>query len=355
MLVTGFPGFIARRLVRKLIESDGSLEIVALVEARMADQAREAASAIDGDRIELIAGDIGERRLGLDDADYTRLADTVSVVHHLAAIYDLSVPLEIAQRVNVDGTGNVLDFCRACKDLTGLQYVSTAYVAGLRHGVVYEHELIFGQDFKNHYESTKYQAEVWVRELADEVPATVYRPAIVVGDSRTGETQKFDGPYYILRTISRAVRSHTPIPQFGRAAAPFNVVPVDFVVDAIAALSCDETANGETLHLVDPDPLTAKELTQVLAREYAGKEPRLRVPPKAVAESLRVKAVRELFEGAPRESIVYLNHAVRFDTRRADALLARHDLRCPRFPEYAPNVVRFFREREADPALRPRH
>jgi thioester reductase-like protein len=354
MLVTGFPGFIARRLVRKLVETDESLTVVALVERRMADAAREAADAIDGDRIELIAGDIGERRLGLDDADYQRLTADVKVVHHLAAIYDLSVPLEIAQRVNVDGTGNVLDFCRACKDLTGLQYVSTAYVAGLRKGVVYEHELIFGQPFKNHYESTKYQAEVWVRELADEVPATIYRPAIVVGDSRTGETQKFDGPYYILRTISRSVRTRTPIPQFGASGAPFNVVPVDFVVDAIAALSCDETANGATLHLVDPEPLTAKELTQILAREYAGKEPKLRVPAKAVAGSLRFKAVREMFEGAPRESIVYLNHPVRFDTRRAQELLARHDLRVPRFPEYAPNVVRFFREHESDPALRPR-
>ena len=355
MLVTGFPGFIARRLVRKLLEADESLSIVALVERRMADAAREVASAMDGERIELVAGDIGERRLGLDEGDYRRLAGSVSVVHHLAAIYDLSVPLEIAQRVNVDGTGNVLDFCRACKDFTGLQYVSTAYVAGERTGVVYEHELVVGQPFKNHYESTKFQAEIWVRELSGEVPSTIYRPAIVVGDSRTGATQKFDGPYYILRTISRSVRTRTPIPQFGRSGAAFNVVPVDFVVDAIAALSTDETANGETLHLVDTDPLTAKELTRILAREYAGKEPRLRVPAKAVAESLRLKAVREMFEGAPRESIVYLNHPVRFDTRRAEELLARHGLRCPSFPEYAPNIVRFFREHESDPALRPRY
>ncbi|HEX2086244.1 MAG TPA: SDR family oxidoreductase [Solirubrobacteraceae bacterium] len=354
MLITGFPGFIARRLVRRLLADDESLQLTAIVEGRMADAARSAAEAIDAERIELVVGDIGDRRLGLDDADYRRLAESVEVVHHLAAIYDLSVPLEVAQRVNVDGTGNVLDFCRACSSFRGLQYVSTAYVAGVRRGVVYEHELLFGQEFKNHYESTKFQAEVWVRELAGVVPATIYRPAIVVGDSRTGETQKFDGPYYILRTISRAVRTRSPIPQFGRSGAPFNVVPVDFVVDAIAALSLDESANRETLHLVDPDPLTAKELTQVLAREYAGREPRLRVPAKAVEESLRFRAVREMFEGAPRESIRYLNHPVRFDTRRADELLAAHGLRCPRFPEYAGPIVEFFREHEGDPALRPR-
>ena len=263
------------------------------------------------------------------------------------------MPLEVAQRVNVKGTGNVLDFCRACRDFRQLHYVSTADVAGVRTGVVYEHDLSLGQRHKNHYESTKFQAEVWVREEMHRVPTTIYRPAIVVGDSRTGETQKFDGPYYILRTVSRSLRTNTPIPQFGRAEAPFNVVPVDFVVDAIAAVSRDPEAIGETLHLVDPEPLTAKELTDLLSREYAGRPPSLRVPAALVAESLRFKPVRDLFSGAPRESIRYLNHPVRFDTRRADAVLGRHGLRCPRFPEYVGPVVRFFREHEGDPALAP--
>src|SRR3712207_2576878 len=149
------------------------------------------------------------------------------------------------------------------------------------------------------------------------VPTTIYRPAIVVGDSQTGETQKFDGPYYLLRTIARSVKMHQPIPQFGAAGAPFNVVPVDFVVDAIAAVSRDESAIGETLHLVDPEPLSARELTGVLSREYAGKDPKVRLPAKVVENSLRMKTVRNMFSGAPRESIRYLNHPVRFDTRRA--------------------------------------
>jgi thioester reductase-like protein len=354
-LMTGFPGFIARRLVAKLLADEPDLTITAVIQESMAGPARAAAEACGDDgRIELITGDIGDRRLGLSDDDYDRLRGKVGEVHHLAAIYDLAVPFDIAQRVNVDGTGNVLEFCRACKGFRQLHYVSTAYVAGNRTGVVYEHELFLGQGHKNHYEATKFQAEVWVREEMHRVPTTIYRPAIVVGDSRTGETQKFDGPYYLLRTISRAVRTHTPIPQFGRADAPFNVVPVDFVVDAIAAVSNEPEAVGETLHLVDPDPLTAKELTQLLAQEYAGRPARLRVPAKLVAESLRARPVRELFSGAPRESIVYLNHSVRFDTRRAEAVLGRHGLRPPRFPEYAPEVVRFFREREDDPALNPR-
>jgi len=321
----------------------------------MAPVAAAAAGAIPGgaERIELVTGDIADRRLGLDAPTYARLAREVRHVHHLAAIYDLAVPLEVAQRVNVDGTGNVLDLCAAARDLDGLHYVSTAYVAGCRHGVVYEHELVLGQDFKNHYESTKFQAEVWVRERLHDVPATIYRPAIVVGDSRTGETQKFDGPYYLLRAISRAVRMRTPITQFGRSGALFNVVPVDFVVDAIAAVARGGGAPGETLHLVDPDPMTASALTELLARTYAGRRPGLRVPAALVAESLRFAPVRDLFEGTPRESVKYLNHPVRFDTRRADAVLGAHGLRCPAFPDYVEPVVAFLRAHEADPALRP--
>src|ERR671915_1029115 len=201
----------------------------------MGDKARELAERLDGGRIEVLPGDITERRLGLDDERYERLAAEASAIYHLAAVYDLSVPLEIATKVNVDGTGNVLTFCRDCERLDRLHYVSTAYVAGDRTGHVYEHELLMGQRFKNHYESTKFQAEVWVRHSMDRIPTTIYRPAIVVGDSQTGETQKFDGPYYILRTAQRAMRMNSPIPQFGKAGAAFNVVPVDFVIDALFA------------------------------------------------------------------------------------------------------------------------
>ena len=144
-----------------------------------------------------------------------------------------------------------------------------------------------------------------------------------------------------------------PIPQFGRSAAPFNVVPVDFVVDALVAGSRSDAAVGETLHLVDPEPVTASGLLTALAREYAGREPAYRLPSRLVETSLRVKAVRDLFAGAPRESIRYLNHPVRFDTRRAGDVLAAQGLRCPRFDEYVGAMVRFFREREDDPALAP--
>jgi len=352
VFVTGFPGFIGRRLVKRIADG-GDARVVALVEPRMADAARAAAAEIAPERIEVLPGDIADRNLGLASADYERLVAETTQAYHLAAIYNLAVPLEVAQRVNVDGTGNVLELCARAEKLERLNYVSTAYVAGNRTGVVYEHELVMGQGFKNHYESTKFQAEAWVREEMDRVPVTIYRPAIVVGDSRTGETQKFDGPYYMLRTISRALKLGGPLVQFGRSSANFNVVPVDFVLDAMLAGAVDEGAAGKTLHLVDPDPVSAKELFTLLSREYAGKDPSFRVPALVVQESLRVKAVRTMFSGAPREGIVYLNHPVRFDTRNAGDLTERAGLRCPRFSEYVGAMVRFFREHEDDESFVP--
>lgn len=352
--LTGFPGFIGRRLVAKLLADDREARVVALVEQRMLDAARACADKIDPGRIEVVAGDITDRRLGLDDATYRRLAGEASMVFHLAAIYNLAVPLEVATRVNVDGTGNVLDFCSAAASLDRLVYVSTAYVAGTRTGIVYEHELVMGQGFKNHYESTKFQAEVWVRQRMDKIPTTIIRPAIVVGDSRSGETEKFDGPYYILRAISKAQRFGRPPLQFGRGDAKFNVVPVDYVVDAMVASAFDDETLGETLHLVDPDPMSARELVELLAKVYGAPAPKGKMPPQLVERALRVPRLREFMDDTPAESIAYLNHPVTYDARRTVDLLAKHDLVPPRFPDYADPMVGFFRDHEDDAALRPK-
>lgn len=356
ILFTGFPGFIGARLIPLLLEQDPEATVVALVEPRMVEKATAVAAQLGvADRLTIQPGDITARRLGLTEATWRRLADETVAVHHLAAVYDLAVPLSIAERVNVEGTQNVVDFCRACPRLERHNYVSTAYVAGLRGGTVRESDLWGGQAFKNHYESTKFAAEVIVRASMDEVPTTIYRPGIVVGDSTTGATQKFDGPYYLLRTIQAAVRRRTPIVQPGGMSAPFNVVPVDFVIDAIVAGAGDPAFVGETLHLVDPEPITASELYRQLCQAYAGKDPAFRVPWGVIDQSLRLAPVRTLLGGTPRQSLVYLNHQVRYDTTRATALLARQGVVCPPATTYVGPMVAFFREHEDDPAYAPLH
>ncbi|MCW2982638.1 MAG: family oxidoreductase [Conexibacter sp.] len=347
-LLTGFPGFLAGRLVPRLLADDEEARIVALVEPRMVARARELAP----DGVDVQPGDITDPRLGLDERTYARLAAEVVKVFHLAAVYDLAVGAELAERVNVQGTQHVIDFCRRAPRLERHHYISTAYVAGQRSGLVLEDDLAEGQTFKNFYESTKFAAEVLVRASMDAIPTTIYRPAIVVGDSQTGETQKFDGPYYLLRSMSSPMGA---LLQVGRGDASFNVVPVDFVVSAIAAGSRDPDAVGHTLHLVDPEPVSSAELARLLALEYKGREPKLPLPPGVVDRSLKYGPIRKLFGGTPRQSIVYLNHPVTFDTAQAGEVLGRNGLRCPRFAEYVGAMVRFYAAHEHDDAYRPAH
>jgi thioester reductase-like protein len=348
-LFTGFPGFIGNRLLEAILSADEELRVLALVEHGVAERAHEAAAGLDGDRIEVVPGDITEPRLGLDAERYEHLAGELTSVYHLAAVYDLAVELDAATRVNVEGTGNVVELCTRAERLEHFNYVSTAYVAGRRRGVVYEHELALGQGFKNHYEATKFQAEVWVRHAMDQVPTTIYRPAIVVGDSKSGETAKFDGPYYLLRTIALARRMHLPVPYVGRSDAPLNVVPVDYVTEAITAAAARPEAMGETLHLVDPDPLTTAEVMDLFAEEYAGRTPVYRLPAPLVRESLRLGPVQRLLEGMPRESMAYVEHPVRFDARRTLEVLEPVGLRPPNLREYVGPVVNFFRQHEDEP------
>lgn len=351
-LLTGFPGFIASRLIPRILEADPATTLVALVEPRMVARATELAATLGAGRIVVEPGDITRPRLGLTPERHAELAATTTQVHHLAAVYDLAVGAELAERVNVTGTQEVLAFCRACTGLERHHYVSTAYVAGLRSGRVMEDDLVGGQAFKNHYESTKFAAEVLVRASMAQVPTTVYRPAIVVGDSKTGETQKFDGPYYLLRTLQR-LGDRQPIPQIGRGDASFNVVPVDFVIDAIAAGIATPATIGHTLHLVDPAPVTSSELMCELARHYSGRQPSYRVPPGVLDRSLAIGVVRNAFGGTPRQSIRYLNHPVTFDTTQTTELLGAAGLRCPPFREYVGAMVAFFRKHQDDPAFRP--
>ncbi|MEI2700939.1 MAG: SDR family oxidoreductase [Baekduia sp.] len=349
ILITGFPGFLAGRLLPLLRDQEPDARIVALVEPRMIERAHQLAP----DGVELLAGDITDPLLGLGRGEYDALAAELRSVVHLAAIYDLAVGAELAEKVNVDGTDHILALCRAAPGLERHHYISTAYVAGLRSGRVMESELAEGQRHKNHYESTKFAAEVLVRASMDEIPTTIYRPGIVVGDSRTGETQKFDGPYYLLRAMDAG--SGPLRAQWGKTGALMNVVPVDFVIEAILAGMREPSSAGETLHLVDPDPIDAVHMQHVLMREHLGAEPNVTIPIGPAAEILRLKLARRLANGVPSESLRYLRHPVVYDVSRATEILGRAGVSCPRFEDYAPAMVRFYEQHADDDAYRPAH
>ncbi len=271
IFMTGVPGFIGKWLVSRLVTRAPEARFTFLIQERLRKLAESFVAELDGrhpgfaDRARLIAGDISQPDLGLSEGDFDALAEEITHVWHLAAIYDLAVPASVAYRVNVLGTANILDFCEACQKLVRLDYVSTCYVSGQRKGLILERELDEGQLFKNHYEATKCWAEMEVQRRQRVLPSLIHRPAVVVGDSRTGETDKYDGPYFILSLLER-IPPQLRMLNIGSGHAEFNIVPVDFLTDAMAELWTLDEALGQTVHLADPAPHTSREILGEMSR-----------------------------------------------------------------------------------------
>src|SRR5262245_49210113 len=269
VLFTGFPGFIGARLLPRLLELRPGMRVRCLVQERFLEKARNDLTALEArnpplrGRVDFVVGDITEPRLGLGAAEARALQRKLVGAYHLAAVYDLAVARQVGQRINVLGTRHVLEFLSEATRLERLHYVSTAYVSGTAVGVYRETDLDVGQRFKNFYEETKFLAEVEV--VASRLPQTVYRPGIVVGDSRTGETAKFDGPYFVLSAM-RKMPSPGVFLRVGSGRNPINLVPVDFVLEALARLSCSAGSLGKTYHLTDPEPLSVGELEDLFAK-----------------------------------------------------------------------------------------
>jgi thioester reductase-like protein len=341
IFLTGFPGFIAGRLVGQLAAPGVRFLLLvqpAFLARARADIVRLAAEArVPGDNFQLLAGDITQPDLGLEQAALAQARAETTTVFHLAAIYDLAVARDVALKVNVEGTRNVNEFARTVRDLKRYHYVSTCYVAGRRAGVIYEQELRHDAGFRNYYEETKYLAELEVEQLKSELPVTIHRPAVVCGDSRTGETAKYDGIYYLINYLRLHPRL-LALANIGNHAVRLNIVPVDFVVAAMAALAQDERATGATVQLADPQPLTTYELFETIARTLAARGSLFQVPPPLVRASLTLP-VAEPLTGMPRVAVPYFFIEQTYDTSRARALLAPHHVHCPPFPSYAGALV----------------
>jgi thioester reductase-like protein len=346
---TGFPGFLGVELLPRVLARRREERAVCLVQPKFAALARAKADALVakdpalGGRIVLVEGDITRRGLGLDDAD--AIATDVVELWHLAAVYDLAVPREVGMKVNVEGTRNVLDFAERCPNLSRFQYVSTCYVSGRHAGIYTEGDLEKGQAFNNFYEETKYLAEVDVRaRMSRGLPATIYRPAVVVGDSATGATQKYDGPYFVIQWLLRQPIDLAIMPTVGDLRAEFNVVPRDFVLAAIDHLSGRPESKGKTYQLADPAPLRVSQILTETARA-TGKR-LVRVPLTrnlAKAAIQHVPGVYQLMR-IPAPAIDYFVHPTHYDTRNVLADLQGSGISCPPFPSYVDRLVAFMRE-----------
>jgi nucleoside-diphosphate-sugar epimerase len=343
IFLTGFPGFIAGRLVKRLARTGARFLLLsqpAFLERARQDAARIAEeTGAPTSRFRIIEGDITKQDFGITPAEIEAARAETTTVFHLAAIYDLAVAEGVARLVNLEGTRNVNSFARSLKSLRRYHYVSTCYVAGRRKGLILETELRHDAGFRNHYEETKYLAEIEVDELKAELPVTIHRPAVVCGDSRTGETAKYDGIYYLIHYL-RMRPGLLSLANIGNHKVRLNLVPVDFVVEAMATLAQDERAAGATVQLADPDPLTTHDLFEEIALSLAGRGSRFMIPPGLVQPSLMLP-FSPAITGLPHAAVPYFFLDQTYDTTRARELLEPHNVACPPFPSYVNALIDF--------------
>jgi thioester reductase-like protein len=345
---TGFPGFLGAALLPRVLARRPDDSAVCLVQAKYSQLAADRLAELEADepslagRVTLVEGDITEADLGF--AEPEALADDVSEIYHLAAVYDLELPRDLGMRVNVAGTRHVLDFAERCPGLVRFHHVSTCYVSGRHVGIFSEDDLDEGQAFNNAYEETKFLSEVDVQaRIARGLPATVYRPAITVGDSTTGETQKYDGPYAVilllLRQGDRALMPVVGDPDRSR----LNVVPRDFVIDGIDELSAQPWSAGRVYQLADPEAPTIREFIDALAEATGQRVAKVPMPLTVGKEALARLPGAQALTGLSPAAVDYFVHPTFYATQRTQEALAATGIRAPRFVSYADAIVDYVR------------
>lgn len=352
LLLTGFPGFLGAELLPRLLLRDPERNVVCLVQRKYLGEARARVAALAGGhpalggRIRLVVGDVTQPGLGLLDAD--GLQRRTREIFHLAAVHDLGATRARAERVNLDGTRHALDFAAGCTALRRFHHVSSCSVSGRYDGVFAEEDLDLGQAFNSPLEETKLRAEAAVRErMRGGLPATIYRPAVIVGDSRTGTTQKYDGVYHLIRWLLRQPKLAI-LPTLGEPRRTrFNMVPRDYVADAIAALSGLERSRGRVYQLADPMPPVVDEILQIVAR--ATRRAVLRIPLGAVAQARVGDGLPAMpaLPHVPPGIVDLFVHPTRYTTRNAEEDLAGRGIAPPAFTSYVERLVHFVRQHPA--------
>ena len=362
--VTGATGFIGKRLVKKLLERKGAV-VHFLIR-------KESESKITGlreywgvgpSRAQPVYGDLTTKKLGVAADAVKALKGQIDHFYHLAAVYDLGADEESQVAVNIEGTRNTVEFAKAI-EAGHLHHVSSIAAAGLYEGVFREDMFEEAENIEHPYFMTKHESEKIVRKEA-KVPWTVYRPAMVVGDSQTGEMDKVDGPYYFFKFIQRVRQMLPPwMPMVGLEGGRVNIVPVDFVVACLDHLSHKAGIAKKCFHLVDSQGYRVGDVLDIFSK--AAHAPKMNVfvnaallgfIPKSVKKGLMALApVRRIRNavmkdlGLPEDMLTFVNYPTRFDRRELDAALKGSGIVCPNLHDYAWRLWDYW-ERHLDPDL----
>jgi NAD(P)-dependent dehydrogenase (short-subunit alcohol dehydrogenase family) len=366
--VTGATGFIGKRLVKKLLERKGAVvhflirresegKVAALREYWGLKGSAGAARAVP------VFGDLTEKKLGVSAEATKALKGQVDHFYHLAAVYDLEADADSQIAVNIDGTRNTVEFAKAI-GAGHFHHVSSIAAAGLYEGVFREDMFDEAEGLDHPYFSTKHESEKIVRTEC-KLPWTVYRPAVVVGDSRTGEMDKIDGIYYFFKLIQRLRQILPPwMPSVGLEGGRINIVPVDYVVNTLDYLSHHHRSSGKCFHLVDPVGYRVGDVLDILSKAAHAPKMNLFVNaallgfiPRSVKKGLMALApVRRVYRavmqdlGLPEDMLTFVNYPTRFDCRETAAALKGSGIECPNLHDYAWRLWDYW-ERHLDPDL----
>ena len=362
--VTGATGFIGRNLVERLLEREGTIYVLVREGSRgRLEELRNRWGAPES-RIVPVVGDLTQARLGVSNEDVEKLRGDVDHFFHLAAVYDMTADAESQQTSNVEGTRHAIELAEEV-NAGHFHAVSSIAAAGLYKGTWREDMFEEAEDLDNHpYFRTKHESEKVVREECD-VPWRVYRPGIVVGHSETGEMDKVDGPYYFFKLIQR-LRNAMPqwMPTVGVEGKEINIVPVDFVADAMDYIAHQDGLDGQAFHLTDPKPKSAGQVINLFAGAAHAPKMQMRLDPKMfeiIPPGVRsgmmmlppVKRIRNTVLGdlgIPESTLNYVNYPTRFDSKETQKVLEGSGISVPPLETYADKLWDYW-ERNLDPDL----
>ncbi|ODS62277.1 MAG: short chain dehydrogenase [Arenimonas sp. SCN 70-307] len=361
--VTGATGFIGRFLVSNLLKRKGTIHVLLRKGSEKKLDAIAASMGWDRKRIVVVTGDLSKPRLGLPAARIKALQGKVQHFFHLAAIYDLSADAASQQVANIDGTRNAIELAGAIK-AGCFHHTSSIAAAGLYPGVFREDMFDEAEGLKDPYLRTKHESEGIVRKEC-KVPFRIYRPSMVIGHSKTGEMDKIDGPYYLF-TLIKKMRQALPqwVPTLGIEGGRINVVPVDFVADAMDHIAHKKGLDGQCFHLVDPEPMRFGELMNTFCRAAHAPEMTMRldarmlavVPGAVRSAALNLPPIKRFTNMVlrdlklPPQTLSFITYPTRFDTRVAERALKGSKVELPRLEDYAWRIWDYW-ERHLDPDL----
>jgi thioester reductase-like protein len=339
VLVTGFPGIEARKLVERILAEEPATRVILVVYGELLGRAEVALADMDHrDRIDVLSGDAAAIDLGLSGREFRRLARTVTRIHHLARASYVGVSRETARYTNVRGAIEMVELAREATSLRCLVHHSSAYVSGDRRGLIHEDELDEGQGFFSEVQRTQMQAECVMNRALRQLPITVLRPTMVVGDSETGEVERFVGPYLLVMLLL-GVPGELAVPMPMPPESPLDIVPVDYVVKVAHHIGRRELAIGRTLHLRSSEQLTAGDVFELIARAGGRRILRSYLPSQLAQALVRTPGIRHVLH-EPRSFMRQLGAGARYDDRVARRVLVDSEIVCPPLETYIATWVR---------------